>query len=105
LEVLPLVLEYFKKGNNAEIVMDDANLDLALKAAVFAAVGTCGQRCTTLRRLLVHRKVADQFIERLVKAYSTIQIGDALDPTTLCGPLHTKWQVNMYLEAINTIQQ
>ena len=81
------------QGNNAQVVMDDANLDLALKAAVFAAVGTCGQRCTTLRRLLLHRKIADQFIERLAKAYATISVGDSLAPGTLCGPLHTKWQV------------
>lgn len=78
--------------------MDDANVELALKAAVFAAVGTCGQRCTTLRRLLLHRKIADSFIEKLVKAYGTIKVGNSLEEGiilnifqgTLCGPLHNK---------------
>jgi acyl-CoA reductase-like NAD-dependent aldehyde dehydrogenase len=59
--------------------MKDANLDLAFKACTFAAVGTCGQRCTTLRRLLIHEDVFDQFVGKLVKAYSTVKIGDPLN--------------------------
>jgi len=74
-------------GNNALIVMDDADLDLALRAAVFAAVGTAGQRCTTLRRLIVHRSIADELSHRLVEAYGGIQIGDPLDDGVLMGPM------------------
>lgn len=72
------------------IVLEDADLDLALKAACFAAVGTCGQRCTTLRRLMVHSKVFDTLVPKLVKAYSTVPMGDPLEPNTLQGPLHSK---------------
>jgi acyl-CoA reductase-like NAD-dependent aldehyde dehydrogenase len=77
-------------GNNASIVMPDADLDLAFKGSLFAAVGTCGQRCTSLRRLMVHDSVFDTFAQKMVKAYKTIRIGDPLDPQTLIGPLHTK---------------
>ena len=65
-------------GNNATIIMEDANLEMAFKACTFAAVGTCGQRCTTLRRLIIHEKHFDEFVAKLVKAYSTIKIGDPL---------------------------
>ncbi len=65
-------------GNNATIIMKDANLDLAFKACTFAAVGTCGQRCTSLRRLIIHEDVFDQFVGKLVKAYGTVKIGDPL---------------------------
>jgi acyl-CoA reductase-like NAD-dependent aldehyde dehydrogenase len=58
--------------------MKDANLDLAFKACTFAAVGTCGQRCTSLRRLLIHEDIFDQLTQKLVKAYTTVRIGDPL---------------------------
>lgn len=74
-------------GNNALVVMDDANLDLALRAILFAAVGTAGQRCTTLRRLLLHDRVHDQLVERLVRAYRSVPVGDPLAEGTLVGPL------------------
>jgi L-aminoadipate-semialdehyde dehydrogenase len=74
-------------GNNAVVVMDDADLDLALRAIVFAAVGTAGQRCTTLRRLLVQKGVHARLLERLVKAYRSVSIGDPLEAATLMGPL------------------
>ncbi|MEV5878277.1 aldehyde dehydrogenase family protein [Streptomyces sp. NPDC052101] len=74
-------------GNNAAIVAPSADLDLALPAIVFAAVGTAGQRCTTLRRLIVHRDIADTLIERLAEAYTKLPIGDPFDDTTLVGPL------------------
>lgn len=80
-------------GNNASIVMPDADLDLAFKGSVFAAVGTCGQRCTSLRRLLIHDSVFDKMTKRMVSAYKTIKIGDPLDPETLVGPLHSREQV------------
>jgi aldehyde dehydrogenase family 7 protein A1 len=63
-------------GNNAIIVMEDADLDLAVRSVLFAAVGTAGQRCTTTRRLLLHESVEKEFMGRLIKAYSQIQIGD-----------------------------
>jgi len=92
-------------GNNATIVMEDADLDLALKSSVFAAVGTCGQRCTSLRRLIIQESVYDKFVERLLKAYPTIQVGDPLDAKTLCGPLHTKASVKEYTDGIKEIEK
>ena len=76
-------------GNNAAIVAPSADLDLVVRAVVFAAVGTAGQRCTSLRRLIVHRSVADELLERLARAYASIAIGDPREPGTLVGPLIT----------------
>lgn len=74
-------------GNNAMIVTPTADLELAVRAIVFAAVGTCGQRCTSLRRLIVHSSVIDKLVERLEKAYATLPIGDPREEGTLVGPL------------------
>jgi len=74
-------------GNNAIIVDESADLELALRGIVFGAVGTAGQRCTTTRRLLLHRSVADSFVERLASAYQTVAIGDPLADGVLMGPL------------------
>ena len=74
-------------GNNAVIVMDDANQELALRGILFGAVGTAGQRCTTIRRLFVQRGIAAGFEEKLVAAYRQIPIGDPMDNATLAGPL------------------
>ena len=74
-------------GNNGVILTESANLELALRAIVFGAVGTAGQRCTTIRRLLVQRGIAAAFTERLVAAYGQVRIGDPLDERTLMGPL------------------
>jgi aldehyde dehydrogenase (NAD+) len=74
-------------GNNAMIVTPAADLDLALRAIVFSAVGTAGQRCTSLRRLIVHRRVLPALTERLISAYAGLRIGDPLHPATLVGPL------------------
>ncbi|MEZ6119749.1 MAG: aldehyde dehydrogenase family protein [Pirellulaceae bacterium] len=74
-------------GNNAMIVTPSADMELALRAIVFAAVGTCGQRCTSLRRLIVQRSVADSLVDRLQKTYSQLPIGSPLDSSTLVGPL------------------
>jgi aldehyde dehydrogenase (NAD+) len=90
-------------GNNAVIVMDDADLDLALRGVVFGAVGTAGQRCTSTRRLFLHRDIAAEFTERMVKAYGSVTIGDPLDPATLMGPLVTEAAVKDYQDAIATI--
>ncbi|MAE76531.1 MAG: aldehyde dehydrogenase family protein [Planctomycetes bacterium] len=74
-------------GNNAIIVLDDADLDMALRAILFGAVGTAGQRCTSTRRLIVQSGVRAELERRLVDAYATIAIGDPLDEDTLMGPL------------------
>ncbi|MFD4632436.1 aldehyde dehydrogenase family protein [Streptomyces sp. NPDC058284] len=74
-------------GNNAAVVAPSADLDLAVRGIVFAAVGTAGQRCTTLRRLIVHRDIADTLVGRLTSAYRKLPIGDPFDDTTLVGPL------------------
>lgn len=74
-------------GNNAAIVTPSADLDLALRGIVFGAAGTCGQRCTTLRRLIVHESVADALLARLQAAYASLRIGDPRLPDTLIGPL------------------
>jgi aldehyde dehydrogenase family 7 protein A1 len=92
-------------GNNAMVVLDDADMNMALPAAVFSAVGTCGQRCTSLRRLILHEKIYDEFVEKLTKAYATIKIGDPFDADTLCGPLHSKAQIKEYLEGLEEIKK
>ena len=74
-------------GNNAMIVAPSADLDMAVRAILFSAVGTAGQRCTSLRRLIVHRSIRDDLTSRLVKAYASLPIGDPRDPATLVGPL------------------
>jgi len=92
-------------GNNAVIILEDADIKMAVQACLFAAVGTCGQRCTTLRRLMIHEKVYDQVVSKLVAAYPSIAIGDPLDSKTLCGPLHRADAVKMYLDGIEKIKQ
>jgi aldehyde dehydrogenase (NAD+) len=77
-------------GNNAMIVTKSADLDLALRAIVFSAVGTAGQRCTTLRRLFVHASVYDELVQRVVHAYEQVKIGSPLAEGTLLGPLIDK---------------
>jgi aldehyde dehydrogenase (NAD+) len=74
-------------GNNAAIVCPSADLDLALRAIAFAAMGTAGQRCTTLRRLFVHESVYDSLVPRLKSAYSSVRVGDPRESGTLVGPL------------------
>lgn len=87
-------------GNNATIILEDANLEMAFKACTFAAVGTCGQRCTTLRRLLIHEKHFDAFVDKLIKAYKSVKIGDPLDSSVLCGPLNNSQSLNIYQNAL-----
>ena len=83
-------------GNNAIVVMPDADLQMAVRSVLFAAVGTAGQRCTSLRRLLLHKDIYDDFVKELVKAYGKVNIGDPLDSKTLCGPVHTKEALNIF---------
>jgi aldehyde dehydrogenase (NAD+) len=92
-------------GNNGIIVTSGANLDLALRAILFAAVGTAGQRCTTLRRLFVHESIADSFLKRLTKAYASIPIGNPWDDGVLMGPLINERAVRTMLEAVETVQR
>ncbi|HEV2220607.1 MAG TPA: aldehyde dehydrogenase family protein [Casimicrobiaceae bacterium] len=88
-------------GNNAVIVADDADLDLVVPAVVFGAVGTAGQRCTTTRRLIVHRSRIDAMLARLARAYAQVTIGDPLDPGTLMGPLIDAAAVATYARAVD----
>jgi aldehyde dehydrogenase (NAD+) len=76
-------------GNNAAIVTPSADLDLVVRAVLFSAVGTAGQRCTSLRRLIVHRSIADEVVSRLAVAYAGVPIGDPREPSVLVGPLIT----------------
>eukprot|EP00029_Vermamoeba_vermiformis_P003767 TRINITY_DN142_c0_g1_i1.p1 TRINITY_DN142_c0_g1~~TRINITY_DN142_c0_g1_i1.p1 ORF type:complete len:535 (+),score=185.68 TRINITY_DN142_c0_g1_i1:34-1605(+) len=92
-------------GNNAVVVMDDANIQMALRSILFAAVGTCGQRCTTARRLLLHENIYDSFVESLKAAYKQIRIGDPMEQGTTMGPLHTANAVKEFEQGLKTIQE
>ena len=87
-------------GNNAIIITKDADLDMALIGAVFGAVGTAGQRCTSTRRLIIHEDIYESFKEKLVKAYGQLKIGNPLDENNHVGPLIDRAAVEMYLQAI-----
>ena len=87
-------------GNNAIIISKDADLDMSLIGAVFGAVGTAGQRCTTTRRLIIHESVYDAFTQKIAKAYAQLKIGNPLDAQNHVGPLIDKDAVAMYLNAI-----
>ncbi len=92
-------------GNNAIIITPDADLDMALIGAVFGAVGTAGQRCTTTRRLIIHEKVYAKFRDKLVNAYKQLKIGNPLDQKNHVGPLIDKAAVDMYLQAIEKCKE
>jgi aldehyde dehydrogenase (NAD+) len=87
-------------GNNCIIVDDTADLDLAARAIVFGALGTAGQRCTTTRRVLVHRSRLDDLQRRLLHAYQQMPVGDPRDPKTLVGPLIDAQAVRSFEQAI-----
>ena len=91
-------------GNNGIVVAPDANLDLAVRAILFGAVGTAGQRCTTTRRIIVHRDVAAELTARLVKAYQQVTIGDPMKDGVLMGPLVNEQAVEAMLKALETIR-
>jgi len=84
--------------------MADADLSLAVPAVFFGAVGTAGQRCTSTRRLYLQRKAADEFLEKLVKLYATVQAGDPLVDSTLLGPLHSRAAYETYRTAVDTLR-
>ncbi|MFT3945786.1 MAG: aldehyde dehydrogenase family protein [Agriterribacter sp.] len=92
-------------GNNAIIVSSGADMEIAIMASVFGAVGTAGQRCTTTRRLIVQEKVYDKFKDKLVKAYGQLKIGNPLSPENHVGPLIDKDAVAAYLNAIDQCKQ
>jgi aldehyde dehydrogenase (NAD+) len=92
-------------GNNALIITPDADIDISVVGAVFGAVGTAGQRCTTTRRLIIHESIYESVKEKLVSAYKQIKIGDPLDESNHMGPLIDKGAVDMYLKAISGVQK
>ncbi|MDH3456100.1 MAG: aldehyde dehydrogenase family protein [Gemmatimonadota bacterium] len=92
-------------GNNAIVVTPNANLDLALRAILFGAVGTAGQRCTSTRRIIVHASIRDELVKRLVKAYGDIRIGDPRLPETVMGPLVTHGAVTDLQNAMTRVRQ
>jgi len=91
-------------GNNAIIVLDDADPDLALRGVLFGAVGTAGQRCTTTRRVLVQKGIAPEFTRRLLAAYETVSIGDPLEAGTLMGPLVNQRAVDGMMAALDAVR-
>jgi aldehyde dehydrogenase (NAD+) len=92
-------------GNNAIIISEHADLDIAMRASLFGAVGTAGQRCTTTRRLIIHEKVYDAFKKKLAAAYKQLTIGNPLDENTHVGPLIDKDAVTAYTNAIVEVKK
>ena len=92
-------------GNNAIIISEHADLDMSLIGAVFGAVGTAGQRCTSTRRLIIHEKVYESFVTKLTNAYQQIKIGNPLDTINHMGPLIDKDAVKMYLKSIEACKK
>jgi hypothetical protein len=84
--------------------MPDADLSLAVPAVFFGAIGTAGQRCTSTRRLFLHRQIANDFLDRLKELYSSVHVGDPLDETTLLGPLHSSSGVDVYTNAVDSLR-
>jgi len=91
-------------GNNGIIVAEDANLNLAIRAILFGAVGTAGQRCTTTRRIIAHKKIIDELTVRLVNAYGQVRIGNPLDNNTMMGPLVDGDAVDTMMKALKVVQ-
>lgn len=92
-------------GNNAIIVTPSADMDIAMRAILFGAVGTAGQRCTSTRRIIVHDSVRNELVARLTKAYASVPVGDPRKPTTLMGPLVTQQAVQDMQNAIRRIKE
>jgi aldehyde dehydrogenase (NAD+) len=106
-----LIAERFGKailelgGNNGIIITPEADLKLAIPAVVFGAVGTAGQRCTSTRRLVIHESIYNKVKESLVKAYQSLRIGNPLDEKNHVGPLIDRQAVEMFTEALKTVQK
>jgi aldehyde dehydrogenase (NAD+) len=92
-------------GNNAIIISEHANLDMAIRGALFGAVGTAGQRCTTTRRLIIHERIYQEVKERLKKAYSHLRIGNPLDANNHVGPLIDTLAVKQYVNALKEVKK
>jgi aldehyde dehydrogenase (NAD+) len=92
-------------GNNAIIIAEDANLDMAIRSTVFGAVGTCGQRCTSTRRLIVHSSRYEEVKNRLVEAYRKLPIGNPLDESKLVGPLVDQQAEDSFFRALNAVKK
>ncbi|MFC4891490.1 aldehyde dehydrogenase family protein [Pseudofrancisella aestuarii] len=92
-------------GNNAAILDESANLKIAIPGAVFGAVGTAGQRCTTLRRLLVHKSIYETVKEKMINAYKQVKVGDPLDQKNLMGPLIDQDSVKNFARTVNEAQK
>lgn len=92
-------------GNNAIIITEHADLEMAIRGALFGAVGTAGQRCTTTRRLIIHEKIYDQVKEQLKKAYSQLRIGNPLDTANHVGPLIDTLAVKSYTAALRKVKE
>ena len=92
-------------GNNAIIITENADLEIAIRGALFGAVGTAGQRCTTTRRLIIHESIYDTFKQRLASAYTKLVIGNPLDEKNHVGPLIDKEAVDMYFKAIEKVKK
>lgn len=84
--------------------MPDADLGMAIPSVFFGAIGTAGQRCTSTRRLYLHKNIAEEFLERLQKVYSALKPGDPLDEATLLGPVHSATAVDIYEKAVRYLQ-
>ena len=84
--------------------MDDADMEMAMSAILFGAVGTTGQRCTSTRRIFLQKGIADKFTEKLTNTYKQVRIGDPLDSSTLMGPLVDSSARDSYVQAIETIE-
>lgn len=91
-------------GNNAIIITEHADLEMAIRATVFGAVGTCGQRCTSTRRLIIHEKVYEEVKSRLLKIYPSLSIGNPLESKTLVGPMIDKEAVENFKTALQKVQ-
>jgi len=92
-------------GNNAIIISKDADVEMATRAVVFGSVGTCGQRCTSTRRLIIHDDVFDTIKKRLINAYKSVTIGDPLDEDTLVGPMIDKEAVKQMQKALEQVKK
>ncbi len=92
-------------GNNAIIITPEADKEMALRAVVFGAVGTCGQRCTSTRRIIVHDSIYEEVKQKLVEIYKQLPIGDSLNEKTLVGPLIDTWAVNDFVSAIQKVEE
>ncbi|MCG8372532.1 MAG: aldehyde dehydrogenase family protein, partial [Balneolales bacterium] len=91
-------------GNNAIIITENADMEMELRAVTFGAVGTCGQRCTSTRRIILHESKYDEFTKKLIAVYKNINIGHPLDENTLVGPLIDTWSRDTFLESIEKVK-